>query len=188
MSPRRNNSKRPTPPTTRTARRCSSSLSRIRISPKASADAKAAAQLILDDYVPSKQHLQASYATEAARAETRRRKLPDDKGSLDHIPVEGGTAHDWASAYIEAGVELDLLLSGRADAKGTRTDAAALRLDAISDIRVLRELVARALRRSKDGGAKADHDLFGYLDLLAAMRDRGSQDPTPPPPTPPTDG
>ncbi len=157
-------------------------------SPDASADAKATAKLILDSYVPGKSHLRASYATEAARAQTRQSKLATDKEVLDRIPVEGGTAHAWASTYVQAGVELGMLLSGRADATGTRSDAGNIRGQAIHDIGVLRELIARALRRTPDAAKKADHDLFGYLDLLAAMRDRGSNDPTPPPPAPPPQG
>lgn len=155
-------------------------------SPLASAAAKEAAQLIIDAYVPGKNHLRASYATEASRAETRQSKLAAHQPVLDRIPVEGGTAHAWVSAYVEAGVDLSTLLSGRADALGARGPAMHLRGDAISDLRVLRETIARSLRRTPDAGAAVDHDLFGYLDLLAAMRDSGSEDPTPAAPVVPS--
>jgi len=89
------------------------------------------------------------------------------------------------SAYVSAGVELSGLLSGRADATGNRTDAASLRGDAMSEVRVLRELLAKALRRTPDGGRAVDHRLFHYLDTLAAMRAGGSASPTPPAPADP---
>ena len=139
------------------------------------------AQRILDAYVPGRNHLRASYATEAARAETRRPQLSLDQAALERIPVEGGTALSWATAYVEAGAELGVFLSGRADAVGVRADALPLRGEAISEVRVFREAIAKALRRTPDAGRAVDQRLFNYLDLLAGIRERGSSEPTPPP-------
>ena len=138
--------------------------------------------------MPGKNHLRASYATEAARAQTREPKLATDKDVLDRIPVEGGTAHAWASTYVQAGVELGMLLSGRAEATGTAATPATCEARPSATSASSASSIARALRRTPDAAKKADHDLFGYLDLLAAMRDRGSNDPTPPPPAPPVQG
>lgn len=153
-----------------------------RACPTASAEAKQAAKLILDRYVPSRGHLRATYATEAARAKSRQAPLAADKPTLDHLPVEGGTAHDWATTYVEDGLKLDALLFGRADQTGTRTPASRLRVQAIGEVGTLRDTIAQALRRTPDGGRAVDKWLFGYLDLLADMRGRGSKEPTPPPP------
>jgi len=43
--------------------------------------------------------------------------------------------------------------------------------------------VRDVLSEAPDQGASVDKRLFAYLDLLADMRDRGSAEPTPPPPT-----
>lgn len=154
----------------------------IEASFRTSAKAKEAAALIKTQYVPSRGHLRAAYATEAGRAKAREKRLPADKDLLDAIPVEGGTAFDWATAYVQDGLEIDRLLTGRADRKGERTDASALRTHAISEIASFRDIIAKALRRTSDGGRAIDRRLFNYLDLLIAIRSKGSTEPTPPPP------
>jgi hypothetical protein len=154
--------------------------------PKASADAKAAARLILEKYVPNKAHLRAAFATEASRAEERQPQLAIDKAVLDRLPVEGGTAHAVATDDVEAGIELGMLLSGRAEKKGVRTEALPLRGQALADVGTLRNMLRRTLRRTPDGGDERDRHFFNYLDMLCDLRDSGSKAPTPPPPVGPT--
>lgn len=150
--------------------------------PKASAAAKAAANLIFTKYVPNKAHLRSAFATQASRAEQREPQLVIDKAALDLLPVEGGTAHGVATDYVQAGIELGMLLSGRAELKGQRADALSLRTQALADISTLRSMIGRVHAGSPDGGAAVDRKLFNYLDSLCDLRDSGSKAPTPPPP------
>lgn len=151
-------------------------------SPTASKEAKATADLILEKWVPNKAHLRARVATEVGRAETRRPMLTTDKAALDRLPVEGGTAHAWASGYVEAGLELGMLLADRAGQDGVRGSAPDLRRQAIGDVMHLRDSIAKALRSTPDGGREQDRHFFGYLDHLVGLRESGSKAPPPPPP------
>lgn len=150
--------------------------------PNATADARAAAQYLLTTFIPERRQLGEAYATEAARAKGRQSALTDGRAQLDVLPVVGGTSHLWASSFVEAGVALAPLLEGRADAKGTRSAAAILRVQAIGLINRFRGSVRDALSDTPDQGAAVDKRLFGYLDLLSSMRERGSTEPTPKPP------
>jgi hypothetical protein len=150
--------------------------------PKASTAAKAAANLIFAKYVPNKAHLRAGFATQASRAQQREPQLVTDKATLDLLPVEGGTAHGVATDYVQAGIELGMLLSGRAEQKGARADALLLRGQAIADVTTLRSMIGRVHSESRDGGAAVDRKFFNYLDTLCDLRDSGSKAPTPPPP------
>jgi hypothetical protein len=151
--------------------------------PNASPEAKASADLILRKYVPSKSHLRASYATEASRAEALQPEVSADKAALDRLPFEGGqTAHSLATGYVQAGVEIGMLLSGRADEAGARGNVVDLRRQAIADFGILRGMIARAYRRDPARAAQLDRYFFKYLDMLASMRERGSKEVTPPPP------
>lgn len=150
--------------------------------PTASAGAKTAARLILDYYVPNKRHLRAAYATEVTRAHASEARMDADKPVLDALPVEGGTSHLWVRGFVDAGLLLGDLLSGRSDAQGGRGPAGKLRLQAISEIVTLRQMLAKMWARLPDGGAKNDHYFFGYLDTLADLRDSGSKAAPPPPP------
>ena len=87
-----------------------------------------------------------------------------------------------ATDYVQAGIELGMLLSGRAELKGQRADALSLRTQALADISTLRTMIGRVHAGSPDGGAAVDRKLFNYLDSLCDLRDSGSKAPTPPPP------
>jgi hypothetical protein len=152
-------------------------------SPVASPDAKLAAQLILDEIVPSKRHLMASYATEGSRAQALKNALETHRPLLERLPVEGGTAFDWASAHADAGIEIASLLIDRADSTGQRGGAVALRSRAASEVRVFRELIGKTYARSPEVARRLDKRFFGYLDVLTRMRASGSTEPTPPPPS-----
>ena len=149
--------------------------------PNATPQARAGAQYILANFITERRELNDSFATEAGRAATRQPKLVEGRTQLDALPVEGGTAHLWATAYIDAGMSLAPLLQGRADAKGARTPAGALRAQAIGQIGRFRAAIHDALIDTPDQGHAVDKRLFAYLDLLAELRNRGSNEPTPPP-------
>ena len=151
--------------------------------PTASPQARAAARYVVATFIPERRELGDSFATEARRATGRVPALTTGRPQLDVLPVEGGTSHLWASGFVEAGAALAPLLEGRADAKGTRSTAATLRAQAIGQTNRFRGAVRDALSDTPDQGAAVDKRLFAYLDLLADMRDRGSVEPTPPPPT-----
>jgi len=151
--------------------------------PTATPESRAAARYVITTFIPERRELSDSFATEAARAKSREPALTSGRPQLDVLPVVGGTSHLWASGFVDAGLALAPLLEGRADAKGTRTAARPLRVQAIAQIGRFRGAVRDALSDTPDQGLAVDKRLFGYLDLLADMRDRGSVQPTPPPPT-----
>ena len=150
--------------------------------PIATPEARAAAQYLLASFIPERRQLGDAFATETARAKGRQPALTDGRAQLDVLPVVGGTSHLWASGFVEAGIALSPLLEGRADAKGSRSAAGVLRLQAIGQINRFRGSVRDALSDTPDQGAAVDKRLFAYLDLLSSMRERGSTEPTPKPP------
>lgn len=159
--------------------------------PTATKKQRAAAQRIRDVFVPSLASLQASYADEAQAALDHRPKLDELRADLELFPVAGATLAAWVDGQLKAGVKLDELLRARADAApGSRKDAATLRSKAIGQLQRFRD----ALADERDVNPKLDADLearlFGYIDQLAAMRDRGGSpgegDAPVDPPNPPT--
>ena len=155
----------------------------VLLAPTASAAAKAAAQWTLDNFVPSRSELRATYVLEASRARDREVKLTEGRAMLESIPVpDGGTLHTWAVAFVEAGKGLDPLLHDRAEARVDRSEAAGLRGQLIGQIARLREVIGELLAETPDHGAAVLKSLFGYYDMLVEMRSKGSQDPTPTPP------
>lgn len=151
--------------------------------PTASAAAKEAARWTLDNFVPSKSELRATYVLEASRARDREVKLTEGRAKLESIPtVDGGTLHTWAVAFIEAGKGLDPLLHDRAEGRVDRSDASKLRGQMIGQIARLREVIGEVLEETPDQGAAVLKSLFGYYDMLVEMRSKGSQEPTPTPP------
>ena len=159
--------------------------------PTATKKQRAAAQRIRDVFVPSLASLQASYADEAQAALDHRPKLDELRADLELFPVAGATLAAWVDGQLKAGVKLDELLRARADAApGSRKEAATLRSKAIGQLQRFRD----ALADERDVNRKLDADLearlFGYIDQLAAMRDRGGspgeEDAPVDPPNPPT--
>ena len=155
----------------------------VLVAPTASAAAKEAARWTLDNFVPSKSELRATFVLEASRARDREVKLTEGRAKLESIPtVDGGTLHTWAHAFIEAGKGLDPLLHDRAESRVDRSEAGKLRGQLIGQIARLREVIGEVLEETPDHGAAVLKSLFGYYDMLVEMRAKGSQDPTPPPP------
>ena len=122
--------------------------------PTASAAAKEAARWTLDNLVPSKRELQATFVLEASRARDREVKLTEGRAKLESIPtVDGGTLHQWAHAFIEAGKGLDPLLHDRAESRVDRSEAGKLRGQLIGQIARLREVIGEVLEETPDRGA-----------------------------------
>jgi hypothetical protein len=93
---------------------------------------KEAAQRIQRDLVPSAKIVGASYPTEASNAKKRRQSLKDREADLKLFPLVGGrTLYDAAVQFLDAGDELDALLSERAKqeaiSEADRSEAGQLR-------------------------------------------------------------
>lgn len=131
-----------------------------------------AAQRVRDAFIPATTALQASYADEAATARARKGKLVEFKADLEALPIPGGgTAHDWAVAFLAAGEKLSELLSNRADAEAmTRKNAQLLRSETIGILNDLRRAIAREKRRNPALPDDIDAQIFGYLDDLEERR------------------
>ena len=88
-------------------------------------------------------------------------------------------------------MKLDELLRARADAApGSRKEAATHRSKAIGQLQRFRDALADELDVNPKLDADLEARLFGYIDQLAAMRDRGGspgeEDAPVDPPNPPT--
>ncbi len=158
--------------------------------PGAEADVVEAASRIRAAFVPELGELQASYAVEADRAADRRPLLKSMKADLQAIPVAGGgTLHDVATAFLDAGDELESLLSQRADAtpRGSRKQASALRSTTIGLLNRLRADLAKEVRKNPKLPRDLDARVFGYFDTLGDMNGRGAAKPAAKPAPAPAD-
>lgn len=153
--------------------------------PDSTADQKEAARFVLEKVIASRRELSAAYATEAARAAERRPGVEAGRSILERLTIFATNAYAWATSFLDAGGMLATLLAGRADAKVDRSPAAGLRAKAIGQIGTLRQIVADAHANDPTLARQLDARLFGFYDLLADMRERGSTEPTPPPPVDP---
>ena len=140
--------------------------------PNTKPETRLAAQRVRDAFIPATTALQASYADEAAAARTRKDKLVEFKKDLDALPIpDGGTAYDWAVAFLAAGEKLSELLSNRADAEAvTRKNAQSLRSETIGILNDLRRAIAREKKRNPALPDDIDAQIFGYLDDLEERR------------------
>lgn len=145
-------------------------------SPRSSTEMVETAMRIRDAFVPEISSLQASYADEAAAAAQRKAHLKTLETELKQLPVDGGTAYDWAAAFVTAGEKLSALLSQRADAESlTRKNAQILRSETVGILNDLRRAIAREKKRNAFLPANIDELIFGYFDVLEANRDRAAK-------------
>ena len=165
--------------------------------PGAEADVVEAASRIRAAFVPELGELQAAYAVEADRAVDRRPLLKSLKADLQAIPVAGGgTLHDVATAFLDAGDELEGLLSQRADAmpRGSRKRASALRSTTIGLLNRLRADLAKEVGKNAKLPRDLEARVFGYFDTLGDLRGPGAGKraakpaPAPADPKPPAPG
>jgi hypothetical protein len=134
-------------------------------------------------FIPELRELGAPYATEADRANERTPLLESMKADLELFPMaDGTTLHGVATKFVNAGIQLDKLLSSRADVpKASRKLASALRPKAIGVLFKLREDLVEEIQNDAALDRDLEHKVFGYLDTLAAMQGSGSA-PAPAPP------
>ena len=140
--------------------------------PDASDKIRAAAARIRGQFIPALQELQATFATEAQRARDRQAVLKDYKDDLKLFPIaEGGTLYDWVTAYLEAGLKLNELLSDRADTPlDSRAGAGALRAKTLGILSRMRGSIEDEVRTNKKLPRDLDAQVFAYYDQLAAQR------------------
>lgn len=145
-------------------------------SPKSNAELVEVAQRVRDAFVPDLASLQASYADEAAAAGQRKEHLATLETDLKRLPIDGGTAYDWAVDFVAAGEKLSALLSQRADSEAqSRKNAQVLRSETIGILNDLRRAVAREKKRNSFLPANIDEMIFGYFDTLEENRERAAK-------------
>lgn len=148
--------------------------------PGSSAELVETALRVRDAFVPEISHLQASYADEAAAAGLRKSHLSVLDADLKRLPIEGGTAYDWAVAFVAAGEKLSTLLSQRADVESqTRKNAQLLRSETVGILNDLRRAISREKKRNSFLPADIDELIFGYFDTLEDNRNRCAKTPAP---------
>jgi hypothetical protein len=140
--------------------------------PGASDKVRAAAARVRAQFIPALQELQSSFADEAHRARDRRALLSNYKEDLKLFPIaEGGTLHDWVSAYLDAGLALNALLSDRADTSiDSRAGAGALRTATLGILSRMRGALADEVQASKKLPRDLETQVFAYFDQLSAQR------------------
>ena len=142
-------------------------------SPYTSLEIVDAAVRVRDAFVPDIGALQASYADEAAAATFRKRDLAQFENDLRSLPIAGGTAYDWASAFVLAGEKLSSLLGQQADAESqARKNAQLLRSETIGILNDLRRAIAREKKRNSFLPENIDELIFSYFDTLEDNRER----------------
>ncbi len=127
-----------------------------------------AAKKIRAAFIPTLENLGASYAAEAKAAMDRKSDLTHLQSELAMFPVVGGgTLQDWAAKFLNAGTDLDALLSQRADIeKQSRKDAGRLRAELIGLLNRLRKNLAAEVDDDAALPQDLDARVFGYFDLL----------------------
>jgi len=155
----------------------------VLITPGISTAARDAAQRVRAAFIPERDRLGDSYATEAATAQRNRPKLDELKDDLKLLPVpDGKTLLDWAQSFVDSGDELNKLLSDRSSTEASHDGKAAseLRVKTIGLFgrfrQALRDEIAENLALPRDLEAR----VFAYLDELAARRHRKKHEEAPP--------
>lgn len=146
--------------------------------PLVDAEVKAAAGRVQAAFVPSLSVLRETYPDEAAHTQDRQKALPGLTADLQRLAVPGGgTLEGWVTAYLGKGVELNRLLTDRADARADvagdperRKAVPALRTSAIGLIGRLRAGLADELRANAALPRDLDARIFSYLDGIVKTR------------------
>ncbi|HVK71448.1 MAG TPA: hypothetical protein VM694_43645, partial [Polyangium sp.] len=124
---------------------------------------RAAARKIRAAFIPTLEDLGASYPAEAKAAMDRKPALASLQSELALFPVVGGgTLHDWAVSFLDAGATIDSLLSARADLESkTRKDAARLRGEVVGLLNRTRKNLALELQEDPSLPRDLDALVFG---------------------------
>lgn len=147
--------------------------------PDASPQTVAAAERIRAAFIPQMAELGASYAVQAERAIERKPLLVSMKADLERFPLaDGGTLLDTAKGFLEAGEQIHLTLSNRADVpKAARKQAAQLRSSAVGVLGRLRDDLVREIKKNPALPRDLEAKVFGYLDTLEQMQPAGKAPP-----------
>ena len=141
---------------------------------------KATRQFLLkvrDTFAPSLGATQESYADEAAAAKAREDDLEEMEPTLKAFPVAPETTlYTLVSTYIEAGKEIDTLLSQRAetkaDAEHKRTkEANRIRSQTIRTINQFRETLVAEIKSKPELPRDLESRVFSYYDQLQETRE-----------------
>lgn len=144
--------------------------------PDVAPETRSAAARIRDAFIPTLAILQESYATEAAGAVDRRRKIEALRGDLEAFPLpDQRTVLAWAEGFVGKGDALSVLLAQRANTvadqdAGARTRAGALRSAAIGLLSRFRIALADELADRPNVARERDREIFAFLDQLATQR------------------
>lgn len=162
----------------------------VRITPDVSAAARDAAMRVRAAFIPERDRLGDSYATEAATAQRNRPKLDELKDDLKLLPVpDGKSLLDWVKSFVDTGDELNRLLSDRSTTEASRDGKAAseLRVKTIGLFGRLRHALRDEIAENPALPRDLEARVFAYIDELAARREQNKpNDPTPPVNTPKT--
>jgi hypothetical protein len=121
--------------------------------------------------IPSLEQLHDSYADEAEAALRRKAALPQLAADLMRVPVVGGTLHNWASAFVEAGAKLQKLLEQPPDASAIqRKEAQRLRIETLGLLNHARTVIVDEIASRPTLPRHLDTQIFGYLDQLEKAR------------------
>jgi hypothetical protein len=143
--------------------------------PRASKEAKEAAQEALTRLHLAASDTGASYPQEAATAKEREKTVEDLKDKLSMLGAPGGgTLFDTALAYLQSGRTLDALLSERAKIEALtdkdRSQIASLRSLLMGEVGRCRAAISD--EKKTNAGLPENYDalLFGYFDDLHEQR------------------
>jgi len=161
-----------------------------RLNPLVDDDLRASATSLQTTFAPGTAELQRTYQDQAANASRRKDKLDDAADDLARFPLAGrGHLGQWVEAFLNAGIQLDVLLSQRASIDASRRQAAGdlmgLRPRTIGLLNQLRSELANEAELNPELPANLDDLLFSYFDQLSEARLRnGKTAPTLPAPAP----
>lgn len=135
---------------------------------------KAAIVRIRDTFVPSLAELRKSYPDEAAASVARQKLIEGLAADLDLFPVIGGTLRRWVEAQVQAGLNIEGLLARKGLAEQIdRRKLRELRGAILATLGRFRQALADEVALGRLP-ADADSLVFGYLDLLAANREKAA--------------
>ncbi len=135
---------------------------------------------IRDTFIPNLSILKMSYADESAAATLRLNDLETMKGLMEEIALpENMTLYSLTATYLQAGVALGELMSSRVgeeiadDAKRTK-QLHVVRLETLGLLGRFRDALTEEVKGNEALARDLPEQVFGYIDSLAAKRDRRS--------------
>ncbi|MBK9261879.1 MAG: hypothetical protein IPM54_19005 [Polyangiaceae bacterium] len=147
--------------------------------PSAPQGLKDAAIRVRDAFVPKLGVLRASYANEAATAMRKRPLLDSLKADLQAIAVPhpaGATMLDWATAFIDAGDDIDKLLNDRSlvgtDTLGT--PVLKIRTTTLGLLSRFRAALIDEIEEDTSLPRDLEARVFSYFDQLQKTRDEAA--------------